>query len=654
MYELQMGLQWWRLYLIIAIAMWTWGIEKSIAQEATPAGVVRPADIGIGAVQERVNVNGFNDKFSVRGEFQAVGSVAGASWYLKLDKPNLFDAKTWNISDLNVIDLNPDRDWVFGTQPAFWRRQGSSNSYVGVTTIQRSGFTPPQNISSGNFQPSERLQSNSVGRSIAGVAAPGTLVRLVKGTFNQPLGEVLVDSSGLYRFSNVEVSGNNSFGNEYRLLLYRQGQLTSDPESRNVTFTTTPGQLPAGASATIVSAGAARTAGGGILGNVERAEGGVAYRRGIDESLTIGIGGIFDREPRGLAEIFWQPNGIPIQATASALSGTGGEIVGNISYRPSPKFNANVNIDSFSSRVNANWQLTPGLSIDGNYGSREGVGIGSSLFLSSGGASTSIRASIDDRSRFRWSLGQSIGDWQGNIQGNEIGTSSELSYRLPIFAVNNNSEVTANYQFSYQPTLSELKTILWRYRSTQKNSGGQSLWQGELGYGWSSLGDGGLGALELYPLSGIQLRTRYQGVSSAGKQNNFSAEILVSLETQGGVVSAKDSAVDLLRRQGKVRFKPFLDANRNGKQDTGEKDYWHPQLIQLDGKSPVAQAEMLLNPGNYRLIFTTAGYPANHLPQVNSLQIESIAGGNTIVPIPLIPSQKTATAKVSISQSIDF
>jgi hypothetical protein len=189
---------------------------------------------------------------------QAVGTLLDGSGYVRLNQPDIADSRTWNLAEAQYLQQNPFADYVVGSQPTFWRSQRASN-YWGFTTIQRQGFTSPEQLYGGGFTPRERLQSNQVGRTVVGEAEPGTLVQLTEGFGGRVLDEVLVDSSGIYRFENVAVEG-NVFGGNYQVLLYRQGRLTEPPVIREATYSTVPGQIPAGASATIVSAGVGRKA----------------------------------------------------------------------------------------------------------------------------------------------------------------------------------------------------------------------------------------------------------------------------------------------------------------------------------------------------------------------------------------------------------
>ena len=146
---------------------------------------------------------------------------------------------------------------------------------MGFTSIQRQGFVPPQPFGGGSSDPRQRLQADAIGRTIAGKAEPGTLVRLVQGFSDRIIAEILVDSSGIYRFENIK-SEINFWQIIIAVLLYPQGRLTAQPEIQQANFSTVPGQLPAGASALIVSSGLS-----GIFGKSKSVSGNFSdFRRG--------------------------------------------------------------------------------------------------------------------------------------------------------------------------------------------------------------------------------------------------------------------------------------------------------------------------------------------------------------------------------------
>ena len=625
----------------------SYDLPKNAPKPKTPPPPVKldglaeidPPTAGLSAIQQRINLSGApNSQVNYQGEFKAVGTILGASWYLRADLPKLSDSLTWSLTDAIAIDQNPTRDWIGGSQSPFWRRQGNpTGTYWGVTTIQREGFTPPVSLYGNNFVPSERLQSNVVGRTVAGRAAPGTVVRLAEGFSSNILGQVLVDSSGVFRFENVETGG-NGLGNNYRLLLYPRGQLTADPEVRDVTFTTVPGQLPVGAGAWIASVGANyNRQPQNFVGKFDRVQGGMAYRRGVDESLTVGGGLVYDPTVRGLGDIFWQPVGMPLKASISAVTGDRWDVVSNVNYQPTPNFSANFNSDRLSSRVNLNWRISPQISATGNYDSLSGISVGGNYSFSLFPQSYSnLFATFDSDSRLRWNASHQQGEWQARLQGNEVSFLSEVAYRLPKPPGVINHELVSNYQLTTVGATTNLSQLLWRYQTANFRS--------ELGYGISGFSSGVNSALGLSFDPGLEILGRYQGISAFSNRANFSLEFQSTLDLQGGV-RLGTTRVEDLRTQGGITIQPFLDRNLNGKLDGGEDTYWHPSLVTLDNKPLDVsrtkwfgdRAEVRTLPGSYRVDFNPAHFPPQWRTSLQALRVNVAPGSFTTIPLPLIP-----------------
>ena len=626
---------------------YSYALPKDRLQPKTPPPPVNlngldsvdPPTANISVLQQRINLSGApNTQVNYQGEFKAVGTILGSSWYLRADQPRLLEPTTWNLTDLVLINQNPVSDWITGSQSPFWRRQGNpSGTYWGVTTIQRQGFAPPVSVYGNNFVPTERLQSNIVGRTVTGQATPGTVVRLVEGFSSNVVGQALVDSSGVFRFENVETSS-SGWGNNYRLLLYPRGQLTADPEIRDVTFTTVPGQLPSGAEATIASVGVNyNRQPQNFVGQFDRLQGGVAYRRGVNESLTVGTGLIYDPTVRGLGDIFWQPSGIPLQASISAVTGDQWDVVSNLNYQPTPTFNANFNSDKFTSRVNLNWQVSSQIAATGNYDSFSGLSVGGNYnFSPFPNSYSNLNATFDRNSNLRWQISHQQEQWQLRLQGNEVSFNSEVGYRLPNSPGTINHELVGNYQVTNAGFATNLSQVIWRHQTSNFSS--------ELGYGVSGFGDGVNAALGLTYAPGFQILGRYQGISAFSNRANFSLEFQSTLDVQNGLRVA-NTIVEDLRTKGGILLQPFLDRNLNGRRDMNEDTFWHADLVTLNNQ-PLNisltnwlgdRAEVRAIPGSYRLDLNAARFPLGWRTSLKALRINVASGSYTNVPIPLIP-----------------
>jgi hypothetical protein len=588
-----------------------------------------PESFNLSAIEQRISFNNTNQS---QRQLKATGTVFGASWYLQLtgNSKNILDL---NLNDAQIVKYSESEDYIIGGQSAFWNRQNSGN-YWGVTKIWRQGFTP-QLSPTGIVSTSERTQANKVGRSVLGTAAPGTLVRLLPAASNQAIAEVLVDGTGVFRFDNVPVTNGDRY---YRLWLFANGQLSTAPEIRDVNFVTVPGQLPTGATATLASVGLRRE-NEGFLGSFSDVRGAVVTHWGVSEWLTVGAGVSVDQGVQGIGEVYFQPNGIPLEVAVSVRTGDEWDVLGNIHWKPANNLMFDGSIDRISHRLKGNWQLSPEISLTSTYDNRDALGVGFDYrSRNSSDSFTYLQASFDTNSKLRWRVDQQLGPWDLQNQGNETGTISRLTY-----AFEQQRELGSAIQLSYQTSqinpANEFGTISWRYRPLDR-----SPWELELGYGLGSLGGGWIAGGGFNILPGVNLRGRYQtGINNADP--SFSLELVSNLETQDGL-RENPQRLENLRTHGGIEIVPFFDTNGNGQQDAGEKSYLDVELMNLNRRPlklyrPVVNADrisMRVAPGKYLLDFDPSGFPPNWRTQATGYTVEVAAGSYTKVLVPLKPS----------------
>ncbi|WP_414529942.1 carboxypeptidase regulatory-like domain-containing protein [Nodularia chucula] len=569
---------------------------------------------------------------------------------MRTRQPELGNLQQWQISEAQFLRQTDKADLFLGSQPTFWE-SARIDDYWGFTYIQRQGFTPPENFSPGNSDPRQRLQSSQVGRTITGRAEPGSLVQLVPGFGTRVLGEVFVDSSGIYRFEDV-TSDNRFFTSNYRVFIYPEGRLTATPEIRDATFSTVPGQIPAGASAWLVSGGLRREASTALnpslVGNFSEFRGGVAGRWGVSEDLTLGLGGVYDQSLQGLAELFYRPSNFPIEVAVSALGGEDLDLIANIRYEPTRNLRATFSSDRFSNRFNINWNVARGLSLFATTDSNNPTSAGFQANYSRRNFFTFARASLDTQSNLRWNLRQRLGAWEFSQRGNEIGTFSELSYNLSRSRfLNLGHSLLLDYETRAQNINNDLLTLGWRYRSEDRASDGNYIWEAQLGYGVGSVGNGLVAAVGTTVLPGLLLRGRYQRVSVTSNQSSFSIDLVSSLNFQGGV-SPGDRRSNYFRTQGGLLITTFLDKNNNGKWDSGEEYYVDPEgaMVSVNNRPTNSlrpevgsdRTKLRLTPGKYRIDIDPAGLPLDWRAETSAFAVNVVAGSYTSVIIPLIQS----------------
>jgi hypothetical protein len=630
----------------------TEGLPRIAAPGFTVAAIGQKTDLS-GSSSDS---GGSNTTF--QGELSSVGTILGGSWFVRTNQSDLTDGSSWQLSEAQYFRQTPSADYVVGSHPTFWNAQGDGD-YWGFTTVRRWGFQPGDS-GSGGFNWSQRLQADRIGRTIVGSAPPNTLVQLTQGTRDNIIAEVLVDSSGVFRFADVP-----SQGGRYELLLYPNGQLTAIPEIRDVEFSSVPSQLPKGTSALTFSAGLRREFDreSRVIGDFTDFRGGVAYRYGVSEDLTLGVGTVYDRSLLGLAEIFYQPKGFPLQVSTSVLAGGDGgiEVDSYIAFQPTDTLRAEFSSDRLSSRFNINWQAFPGLSFKvGGNTSDDALFAGFNFARSSRDFSAFASLEYDTKNRLRLALNSRLGALQLNHRSNELSSNSELSYSLSgKDSLNLGHSIFVSYATNRTGNRDDNLTSLgWRYRSRAQTLDGRYLWELGLGYGFGSRGDGLVASLGTGILPGVVVRGIYEGASVSSDEQRFRLEVSPNLYFQGGIAPG-DPRFDRLRNEGGIWMQPFFDRNNNGKRDRGEDVYTEDidLMLVLNNESinssrPEIRRQgvfVIVAPGLYRLDLDPAGYPPDWKPVKPAYAVEVVAGSYTPVLIPMVQSY-TVAGKVTDAQ----
>ncbi|WP_414755141.1 MSCRAMM family protein [Anabaena sp. CCY 9910] len=614
---------------------------------------IYPDKFRFSAIGQKINISG-NSNYSTinsQGNLQAVGSLLGGSWILGIDQLDLSNSSTWRLAELQYLRQTPTADYVIGSQPTFWQNQGSG-SYWGFTTVQRFGFTNKSSLG-GEFSPSQRLQTQEFNRTIVGKAKPGTLVQLKPLIGNLVIRETLVDSSGVYRFDDIPFT---TFGvSSYRVFLYPQGQLTAKPEIQEAKSTILAGQLSSGDSALIISGGfSQKPLKNHILGSFSAARGGVVYRRGMSEELTLGAGIIYDQSLLGLGEIFYQPRGFPITVNANLLMGTkknGVDYNANISFNPSPRLNMNFFSDTIARRFDLNWQTGTGLNFRLNSNSQENTwSAGVNFARVMGDFSLSTNLDIDTKNHLRWSLSSSLGKLQFNHRGNEIGTVTEMNYYLSHSGVLGNS-LSISHETLNSLNSDYLTSFKWRYRSESVSNGYLPLWEFDIGYGLGSQGQGIIASASTSIIPGLSLKLNYEAISATKDESSFRIELspILNLQPQ---LSLGNTRFENLRNEGGIFIQPFLDNNGNGRLDNNEKVYLQDidLLVVINNQNLKSyQTEshphgifIKLPAGTYRLDLDPAGYHVNRKPLESAYAVEVIAGSFNYIRVPMAQAYTVA------------
>lgn len=626
---------------------------------------INPAGITFTTLGQRFRFNNSNLEdleFDAQNDLNAIGTIFGGSWYAQVKQSDLTDIGSWQLGELQYLRQTDTIDYALGSQPTFWH-SSQNGEYWGLTTIKRFGFIPDSNSTSRGFNANLRRQPEVINRAIAGIAQPEDVVHLVTKNKQEVLQEIIVDETGIYQFDNVD-----SRQNDYQILIYPNGRLTVTPEVREVILTDMSGQLSKGTSTVAASLGLKRNlSGDSFVGNFANLGGGVSYRRGITEQLTLGTGLVVDSSLLALGEMFYQPNNVPLQLGISTLINPqlkDLDYAAYFNYQPTDKLNLNFNGNNSNHHLRLNWQAFPSLSFRASNNNRENVSMGFTFrnndWLSNRKLQFSLLTSIDygDRQGLSQRIDTKFNNLQLSHQGDRSATFSRLSYYLSSNTANPRGQSIFLGYDTHDSDNSSVINLGWHYRSAQNSNDGGNVWDLELGYGFNSKGSAPLATFTTRAILGTTLRLSYEGISSFDDDSRIRVDVFPNLRLQGRP-SLGDRNMTKLRTQGGLFVRPFADQNNNGQLDKGEKIYTedaellliinHKSLESISNDITKQGVFVPLAPGEYRLDLDPAGYPFNLSPTESSYGVQVTAGSYTKLNIPL-NSSYTVIGTVTDSQ----
>ncbi len=648
----------WRDYAIVLQLPDTPLTAAAIAPERKPVLVeglpaVQPQAFTPSMVEQRIRSTGttVND-FKTQGTLLAVGTVLGGSWYAEVEQRQVADPKSWQIASLQYLRQTPQRDLYVGTQPTFWQSR-SAGDFWGVTTIGRQGYAPQASFGGGGGDPMARMQPSAVKGTLNGYAEPGTLVRLVRGgEGGLVVAEQLVDRTGRYAFKSVAIGRDVDAGTNYRILLYPNGQLNTNPRVETPRLTILPEQLPQGTSSNIVAAGVRRVrSADNLVGGFTDFNAGAAQRWGLSESLTVGVGAIYDENHvQGLGELFFQPTASPLRFAAVGRWGAQSTLRADALWDDYPNLYAQVSYTPAKTFYALDLPLVQSslrFLVNGDTDRGTAWGLQYSGSLAQG--STYARVTLQPNQQWDWELFQSWQRLSLSHRKRQFGTNNSASY-----PINPWNALVLEYNTSDRTQFDQLARLAWRYQSRNYQIDGSSMWTAELGYGVGSRGHGPDIALSTAVIPGWNLPARYQTVSLAANRGEYSLALTTSFGIQSGLY-AGNRRLDEMRTQGGILVQPFYDRNSNGKRDRGEAFYTESADFMILNNELVAahlvekhadRFLVRLTPGMYRLDLKAAGFPVDFQPVETAIAVRIHEGSYTPILIPLQPSY-TASGIIS-------
>lgn len=465
------------------------------------------------------------------------GEILGGEWYVRLHQADVENRETINLQEAQYSYQSESADYLIGLQPQSWLGDNRGR-FWGFTTIQRWGFTP--GVSSNQVIGKERMQAQEIGRTIVGNSKPSTLVELVKKGETEAIATTTADAEGNYRFDQIpSVAGKIT---HYQVRFYESGEVTEEPTSvENLVLATMENQLPAGASALMITGGTNQemSAEETFLGKINDLHGGISYRLGVTEELTFGLKFGYNELFSGLGELLYQPTSIPLQISLSVLTDQENEdwkINSQLIYQPTPDLQFNWQSNRQSHYLGLNWEAFPGLDLflSGHYYQDIWTGkMGLKYTNEDFGAIATAR--LNQANELLWTFSSHLGHFQLVYQDQAYRKLGEISYNFSN-TVNQGHGHWIFTSYEYYNRLDDadnLAIVGWRYRSPQEAVTG-GFWQFDLGYGFGSVGTGFSCAATRQLVRGLSLKVEYQSVSVNGDNSVVKLKLLPNFDIFSG------------------------------------------------------------------------------------------------------------------------
>ncbi|MDZ7703994.1 MAG: carboxypeptidase-like regulatory domain-containing protein [Trueperaceae bacterium] len=626
------------LNITVPVVFQGFGVRAELQLEGLPRR--EPPAFTVSALRQFTEF-GLLPRVGIGSETEVVGALLGGSYYLRLRQPLRAGIDAFRLSELQYVNFDDALDVVVGDQRSLWGESG----FFGVSTLLRFNYLPaPPN--SGGYAPASRLRAREFPRTIEGFTEPGTLVRLVPAGRMMPvLDEVLVGSSGFYRFEDVP------FGNlRYDILLYPGGRLAQAPTriSPPLPFSVL---LPEDATALTLSLGAPRE-GGAFFGRFGEPLGGATVRRGITPEFTVGFGAFYENGFHLRGELLYAPFEVPLTLLAALNTpDRDGDLTYNLrlDYLPVPPLRLALSATEGRQAFSVRYQVIPELRLRSEYSVQDGFEAGFDFRTDlptndvdtrlGGGATVSeafgVRAYLDLNVRDL--------DTEFVLRLTEERLFGELSYEFD--GLRGRNEVGISPVLTFRDFNGSSLTSFYRYNSGELRRGGDYVFEAGAAHVISQNSGFDID-VSASPLPGLRFGAFYDGNLSNRNSLGVSLEGRFLLQDR---VSLSDVVPNDLRGRGGILFQAFLDRNGNGRRDSGEEPYLDnlDLLVLLNGApfgldraaaTTEGSITIPLPVGVYRIDLDPAGFPIDFSPSSTAFAVTVGPGAFTELRIPFTPS----------------
>ena len=256
--------------------------------------------------------------------------------------------------------------------------------------------------------------------------------------------------------------------------------------------------------------------------------GGISYHHGVVESVTMGVGFVYEDFLVGFTQFTYNSSSFPLKTTVSLLAKESGiDFRSHLRFEPAENFVLNYYHDRDKGKFDASWNVFSGLTLvaDGNT-EQDKFSTGIRIAVHTDYMSISAKAALDSNNNLQWHLKSNIAGLKFTHQSSKEKTNSQLELDLA-------RSTTFGFQYSaFVKYESEAKHdnkpfTIWggKLQSGEKITPDEHLWSINLGYGASSYGDGLIASGAVFLKPNVFLQLSYQEISATSDDTKIKLQI---------------------------------------------------------------------------------------------------------------------------------
>ena len=260
----------------------------------------------------------------------------------------------------------------------------------------------------------------------------------------------------------------------------------------------------------------------------EKFRGGVSYRHGVVEDVTMGVGFAYEDFLVGFTQLTYNSSDFPLKTTVSLLAKESGlDFRSHVRFEPAENFVLNYYHDHEKDKFDASWNMFSGLTVVADGDARQNTfSTGIKLAIHTDYMSISAKAALDSNNNLQWKLQSNIGGLKFTHQNSKEKSISNVD--LGLVELNTlGFQCSAFVKYKSEAKHNHDPFMVWggKIQSGEKITPNEHLWSLNVGYGTSSYGNGLIASGAIFLNPSISLKLSYQEISATSDDTKVKLQI---------------------------------------------------------------------------------------------------------------------------------